>query len=471
MPEYTTPGIYIEEISHLPASVTSVATAIPAFIGYTERAQLNMDGDLLNKPFRITSLAEYESHFGSAYPEKGIEVTFENVGGNLSVVGTLNEKKRSHYLLYYSLQLFFINGGSACYIVSVGGYTGKGAIKMTDLKRGLRMVKKTDEVTLLLFPDAIYLAKYKNYYSLYIKAMEQCAELEDRFTILNLFQTNSNTAAWRKYAGLLRSSLDVDTSYLKYAAAYFPRLYTNIKFKTKDELVKVVSNSAGDLPADLAALKAVNNDYYNLALKAVNDIEMLLPASPAVAGVYAQVDATHGVWKAPANVNVDAVIRPEYVLTQEEQEELNDADSQGKYINVIRTFTGKGPAIIWGARTLAGNDNEWKYISVRRYFNMVGESCKEATESFVFEPNDANTWNQVRTLIENYLTQQWHAGALMGNKPDQAFYVRVGLGTTMTQADIDAGRMIVEIGMAVVRPAEFIILRFSHKMSDDDGDD
>jgi phage tail sheath protein FI len=220
----------------------------------------------------------------------------------------------------------------------------------------------------------------------------------------------------------------------------------------------------------LAELKYANDAYYNLALDAINNIELRLPASPAVAGVYAQADNVSGVWEAPTNINIDATIRPEYVLTQQEQEELNDADSQGKYINVIRTFTGKGPAIIWGARTLAGNDNEWKYVSVRRYFNMVEESCREATEAFVSDPNDADTWNRVSSVIENYLLQQWKAGALKGAKPEQAFFVKVGLGSTMIQADIDEGRMIVEIGMAVIRPAEFIILRFMHKMMGEEDD-
>jgi hypothetical protein len=95
---------------------------------------------------------------------------------------------------------------------------------------------------------------------------------------------------------------------------------------------------------------------------------------------------------------------------------------------------------------------------------MVEESTKKATEPFVFEPNDANTWVKVRSMIENFLILQWRAGALQGSKPDEAFFVNVGLGATMTELDILEGRMIVEIGMAVVRPAEFIILRFSHKM-------
>jgi len=120
--------------------------------------------------------------------------------------------------------------------------------------------------------------------------------------------------------------------------------------------------------------------------------------------------------------------------------------------------------MVWGARTLAGNDNEWRYISVRRFFNMVEESTKNATERFVFEPNDRNTWIRVKSMIENYLTQQWKAGALMGTTTREAYFVKVGLGETMTELDIWEGRMIVEIGMAVVRPAEFIILRFMHKM-------
>jgi phage tail sheath protein FI len=152
------------------------------------------------------------------------------------------------------------------------------------------------------------------------------------------------------------------------------------------------------------------------------------------------------------------------ILSDEQQENLN-IHTSGKSVNAIRPFTGKG-ILVWGARTLAGNDAEWRYVSVRRFFNMVEESVKKASEPFVFEANDANTWTKVRAMIENFLILQWRAGALAGAKPDHAFYVRVGLGQTMTAQDILDGRMIVEIGMAVVRPAEFIILRFSHKMQE-----
>jgi hypothetical protein len=188
-----------------------------------------------------------------------------------------------------------------------------------------------------------------------------------------------------------------------------------------------------------------------------------VPPSGAIAGVYATVDRTIGVWKSPANVSLNSVKGLTWLIDREEQDELNVDVIAGKSINAIRPFTGRG-ILVWGARTLAGNDNEWRYISVRRFFNMVEESVKKSTYWAVFEPNDANTWIRVKSMIENYLTQKWRDGALAGAKPDEAFFVKVGLGITMTAQDILEGRMNVEIGMAVVRPAEFIILKFSHKM-------
>ena len=192
--------------------------------------------------------------------------------------------------------------------------------------------------------------------------------------------------------------------------------------------------------------------------------QALVPPSGTMAGVYASVDRSRGVWKAPANVSLNAVIGPAVRVEDKDQDNLN-IHGTGKSVNVIRAFTGKG-ILVWGARTLAGNDNEWKYVPVRRFFNFAEESIKKATEPFVFESNDANTWVRVKAMIENFLTLQWRAGALAGAKSEQAFFVKVGLNETMTALDILEGRMIVEIGMAAVRPAEFIILRFSHKMQE-----
>lgn len=214
----------------------------------------------------------------------------------------------------------------------------------------------------------------------------------------------------------------------------------------------------------LNAVEAVDNSAYNVIKTEINAMPITLPPSSTMAGVYARVDSDRGVWKAPANVGVNYVIKPKLKVTHEQQRDLN-VHITGKSINAIRSFTGKG-ILVWGARTLAGNDNEWKYVPVRRFFNMVEESVERATEQFVFEPNDANTWVKIRAMIENFLTLQWRAGALAGAKPEQAFYVRVGLGETMTADDILNGVMNVEIGMAAVRPAEFIVLKFSHKMQE-----
>lgn len=197
-------------------------------------------------------------------------------------------------------------------------------------------------------------------------------------------------------------------------------------------------------------------------LEKVAQTMVLLPPSGAVAGVCAAVDRTRGVWKAPANVSLADISGVAVKLNDQMQEDLN-VTITGKSVNAIRTFTGKG-SLVWGARTLAGNDNEWRYVPVRRFFNMAEESIRKATEAFVFEPNDRGTWVRVRGMIENFLTVQWRQGALAGAVPQQAFFVKVGLGETMTSQDILEGRMIVEVGMAVVRPAEFIVLRFAHMM-------
>ncbi len=189
-----------------------------------------------------------------------------------------------------------------------------------------------------------------------------------------------------------------------------------------------------------------------------------IPPSGAIVGIYARTDASRGVWKAPANESINSVTGPVYAISNDDQAGLNIDPIAGKSINAIRAFTGKG-ILVWGARTLAGNDNDWRYVSVRRFAVMVEESCKNAAGGFVFEPNDANTWAKVQGMLENFLTLQWRAGALQGSKASDAFYVSVGLNKTMSGIDILEGRMIVEIGMAIVHPAEFIILRFSQIMA------
>lgn len=205
-----------------------------------------------------------------------------------------------------------------------------------------------------------------------------------------------------------------------------------------------------------------SHPIYKQIVSAARNTQTALPPSGAIAAMYSVVDGSRGVWKAPANVSITGVNDLTFTIDDLTQNDLN-VDSNGKAINAIRAFTGRG-ILVWGARTLDALSNEWRYVSVRRFFIMVEESCKKSTAPFVFEPNDANTWVKVRAMIENYLTVLWRQGALAGAKPEQAFFVKVGLGQTMTATDILEGRLIVEIGMAAVRPAEFIILRFMHKL-------
>jgi phage tail sheath protein FI len=231
------------------------------------------------------------------------------------------------------------------------------------------------------------------------------------------------------------------------------------------DLLMVIKSDSKAIKNNLDKSVYDTNSLYKSIVNEVQKQAALTPPGGAIAGVYAQVDANRGVWKAPANVSLASTVSPWVKLDNKQQEDLNVDVNAGKSVNAIRPFTGKG-TLVWGARTLAGNDNEWRYVSVRRFFNMVEKSIKLSTNWAVFEPNDVTTWVRVKAMIENYLTNLWKAGALAGPTPDAAFFVNIGLGTTMSAVDILEGRMNIEIGMAAVRPAEFIILKFSHKLQE-----
>jgi hypothetical protein len=176
------------------------------------------------------------------------------------------------------------------------------------------------------------------------------------------------------------------------------------------------------------------------------------------------VDNTRGVWKAPANMSLQPVIDVTLTLNDRTQELLNVDATTGKSINAIRLFTGKG-TLVWGARTLDGNSSEWRYLSVRRTTIMVGQSIKLSLRAFVFAPNDAGTWTKVRSMIENFLIVLWRQGALTGTKPQEAFAVQIGLGSTMTAQDISNGILKASVMLALIRPAEFLVLTFQQKQA------
>jgi hypothetical protein len=344
-----------------------------------------------------------------------------------------------------------------------------GALIETELEAGLDSLLKADEPTLIIFPEAQFLS-IADFNALHDLALAQCELLKDRFVVMDvhgdtLSMSNSGTNLLTAVANFRNSG--IGNNNLKYGAAYAPNLETILDFVIDETQIDVdyILNGGAATNAKLNVLATTENRRYELAKAAIRDLPCKMPPSSTIAGIYSAVDNSRGVWKSPANVSVTAITKPTIEFTNLEQDQMNVDATAGKSINAIRPFIGKG-TLVWGARTLAGNDNEWRYISVRRFFIFVEESVKKATEQFVFEPNDANTWVKVQAMIENFLTVLWRQGALQGVKPEHAFYVAVGLGKTMTPLDILEGRMIIEIGMAAVRPAEFIILKFSHKMAE-----
>jgi phage tail sheath protein FI len=287
-------------------------------------------------------------------------------------------------------------------------------------------------------------------------ALAQSHKLGDRFTILDVPGVADPAESFRDA---------VVSDYLAYGAAYYPDLETTLTHRYLEDDVMVAVDAVPANDKKLSALAKTDTARYNRIKKLLGEQRVILPPSAAIAGVYARVDRERGVWKAPANVSLAGVLRPTVQVTIAEQDGLNVNPGPGKSINAIRSFPGKG-TLVWGARTLAGNHNEWRYVPVRRLFITIEESARKASSFAVFEPNDATTWLKVKGMIESYLYGLWEKGALQGAKADSAYYVHVGLGKTMTSQDILEGRMIVEIGVAAVRPAEFIILRFSHKLAE-----
>jgi len=193
-------------------------------------------------------------------------------------------------------------------------------------------------------------------------------------------------------------------------------------------------------------------------LKAMN----VLPPAAAMAGVFARTDQSRGVSKAPANTSVTSVLSPAVKITEQQQEDLN-VPLFGRAVNAIRSFPGRG-GLVWGARTLDGNSQDYRYINVRRTLIMLEQSIFFAAQAYVFELNDAGTWMAVKTMIENFLNNQWKAGALAGSTPKEAYDVSVGLGSTMTGNDVLDGYMRISVRVAISRPGEFIVITFQQKM-------
>lgn len=481
--KYKTPGVYTNEVPSLPPAVKQVDTAIPAFIGYTEKA-LDVDGNnLTNKPTKISSLLQYELFFGKEQPEKNIEIIYTQQG-SVDELQVLFIGEKSKHNIYNSLRFYFANGGGSCYIVSVGSYKPNvgDALLLTDFYsigtgKGLEAIVNESEITLIIFPEGQNMAE-SDYYSLIEMALEQCGTLKNRFCILDLYAGGEKMiTTGDAMQAIDKSRIDFPKNYHSYGAAYFPNLKTIYSYEYDESQLKVVHTigstpgvfdgknlfEIGNLPQDLSDNSSVPVYYdpllYNkIKQKLDADLHQILPASPAVAGIYYLIDHSKGVWKAPANISLRDVIAPVFLVNDTLQQIMNVDSTSGISINAIRVFTGKG-ILLWGARTLDGNSNEYRYISVRRLFIMVETSIRNGIQIFLTGPNELSTWRNIQAMIENYLMNLWRQGALAGSKPEHAYFVKVGLGQTMTVDDVLSGRMIIEIGLAVVRPAEFIVLR------------
>jgi phage tail sheath protein FI len=292
--------------------------------------------------------------------------------------------------------------GTAGSPVALADYQGRALPALpngTVYKTGLLGFEQVDEIAIVVAPD------YHEIATLDTEIITHCTQMRDRFAILH---SNPATDTLATIANLRPPQ---DTTF---AAFYFP-------------WIKVFN-------------PLINQDSK-------------IPPSGHIAGIYAKTDIERGVFKAPANEVVVGARSLEFQITKREQDILNP-----RGVNCIRVFPARGIRV-WGARTSSTN-TLWKYINVRRYFLYVGESIDEGTQWVVFEPNDEKLWARVNQTITQFLTTEWRNGALMGTKASEAFFVKVDR-TTMTQNDIDNGRLICIIGLAVVKPAEFVIFRLA----------
>ncbi|WP_378106200.1 phage tail sheath C-terminal domain-containing protein [Chryseobacterium sp. sg2396] len=560
MPNSTTPGVSVQENTRLPYSVSLAELAVPAFIGYTELQPADY-----TKSLKINSLLEYEQYFGKAKKEN---IRLKDNEQGVAIIAP-----QAKFLMYYSLQMYFANGGGPCYIVSAGTYASANqGIQKSALVTGLNMTDTIKEPVLIVFTDAVSLTDQDEFYDLYNLAIAKADdETKNRFALLDTYYGNSVTTS-DNLNTIEKFRNKINTT--SHAAAYFPHFETvlnytfdetqtpithtglqatgqssavfyaneiaaldRLKSLASDEISSGSENSFVladllDQAIDIAAkvketadvktglttaidnarylsdalydgviddfnentpvfngefealktavlnakdekgdadgiilkdLQASHSVLYNRVKEAIRSLKVILPPSSAMAGVYARVDRMKGPWKAPANISLNGVVAPTEKISDQEQSDLN-IHSTGKSVNAIRTFSGKG-TLVWGARTLSGKDkkddgkdNEWKYIQVRRYYDMIRYALSGVLVNFIDEPNISFTWLHARTTLENFLNQQWKDGALAGSIPEEAYQVDVKGDQTKAKT------MNVIVKLALVRPAEFIVLNFSHQL-------
>ena len=522
----STPGVYINQVDAFPDSIVPVATAVPAFIGYTPQAEYQ-GVSYLDRPMRITSLAEFQAIYGlpdpppPADPARQYSPQYDLVpqagppaiGTSLQLGGTtyaVLPDPATVYYLYNSLRLFFENGGGAAWIVSVGTYGPASGqplatpatplvnpnVELADLQRGLALLKGEAEPTLYVCPDATLLPVADNA-TLMQAMLQQADEVQAAVCLFDVIGGHQpDPVLYTQDIATFRNS--VGNAGLNYGVAYYPFIettvvqpgeldFTNLFGGDVARLAPLLDSPACPDPAARAILDAIQHPpatgamtnaqlhaallaaspTYTAIIDAIQQLAGTLPPSGAMAGVYAVNDSTRGVWSAPANVGIVGATDVTIALNDTQQGALNVDAVSGKSINAIRFFNGLG-ILVWGARTLDGNSEDWRYVPVRRTVTYIEQSVKQALRAFVFATNDANTWGAVRGMVVSFLTGVWSQGGLQGASAAEAFSVSVGLGATMTAQDILDGRMRVMLQLAVTHPAEFIVVTIEQQMASPD---
>ncbi|BBB67414.1 hypothetical protein UNDYM_3161 [Undibacterium sp. YM2] len=501
-----TPGVYVTEVDGFSSAVVAVPTGIPVFLGYTEKNSAKAANATL--PVRISSLAEYIDIFGAAP-----QIEYDYVSNSQATPPYQANNAAPAFGLYFGLELFFNNGGGICYVLSLGTYDeviDAGAFGKEAYTNALPIAAGCTEADLLVMPDAVHLS-LDDWASVSQLALQSCEQSQHLMCVLDVHNgylpadgTAQDPITGGAGSGGFYRIAGLGEEFNKYGVSYYPWLNTNIvsmsdidyRWISAATLALLVADltteaptlfppSATDAPAprlqsylsivssltqagDAVAVRQRHQSLmavsplYQTCMNNIATSVNLLPPAAAMAGVYARTDHTFGVFQSPANTTIINAISPVVTISDQEQGSLN-VPLNGLAVNAIRTFPNYG-LLVWGARTLAGNSDDWRYISVRRTVIMLEQSIKAALQTYVFQANNNQTWMAVTSTISNFLNAQWKYGALVGSKPADAYSVSVGLGTTMTAQDILDGVMNVTVMVALVHPAEFIVLTFQQQM-------
>ncbi len=514
------PGVYIDERNAFSNSVVPVATAVPAFIGYTPQASYE-GKSYKNVPQKITSLSEFKTIYcypdppAPASPSKQYDPKYylvkqktEPTKGDYMMIGdgyySIVPDPNTIYYMYNSVRLFYENGGGDAYIVSVGPYGAESKnpmkpgdpivnpnVQLNDLMDGLALLKNEEEPTMYICPEATLLSVESNG-TLMQEMLLQCTETQTSISVFDIIGgRDPDPILYMNDITTFR--MNTGNVGLNYGTAYYPFIgttimqsqdidYTNLFGGDIKQLAPLLNPPDSPNPAVASIIANIENPasplsvtqnnnallnaskVYSTIIKHILNDANILPPSGGMAGVMATKDSLEGVWQAPANTSIVGVSSLPICLSESQQGSLNMDAVSGKSINAIRKFNGIG-ILVWGARTLDGNSDDWKYLPVRRTMTMLEQSCKLAAHAYVFEPNDKNTWEAVKSMISSFLTTIWKEGGLQGAAAADAFSVECGLGTTMTSDDILHGFMNVVVKVAIVHPAEFIVITFQQQQA------